>query len=272
MEPPMRYYVIANLEFSQYASTLEPSGNGHRIVGNYSHDVYAPEGFAIELAGGIAQMKIFGNLLRNNGEAGLENGVGFYIAGFGTNQDIDFGWNEIRDQGGRRAIQLFGHIAGDRMDNIRIHDNLIAGSLPLRNNILLGGTDGGTEVLGTIYVYNIIVVGSAWEGLRVNDPQGTFIIQNNVLYNNGSQGIDSNAQLHIERAGAGGITLQNNVLYAESGQTYFQFGTGVDSAVFNAVSNNLVYNAGPCRPGIQLRQRRSAVRESGGGKVRSTAR
>ena len=244
MDAAMEYYVIANLEFSQYAGTLELSGNWHRIVGNYSHDGIFSEGVVIGVTGNSAHLKIFGNLLRDNGGTGDLSGHGLYIQGFGTNQDIDFGWNQIQDQRGRRAIQLFGHTDGDRMDNIRIHDNLISGSL--RDNILLGGSDGSTDVLGTIYVYNNIIVGADWQGLRVNDPQGTVIIQNNVLYNNGSRGPDGNAQLYIERAGIGRITLQNNIVYAESGQTYYQFGPGTGPSVFNAANSNLVYNAGAC--------------------------
>jgi hypothetical protein len=248
MDEAMTYYIIANLGFTQvlspYEAMLAMSGNGHRAVGNYFYDGLAST--ALGIAGNSAHCQIFGNLLRNNGpDDNMEDGVGFYLQGFGTNQDIDFGWNQIQDQRGRRAIQLFGHADGDRMDNIRIHDNLIAGSPPLRNNILLGGSDGGTEVLGTIRVYNNIVVGSEWGGLRVNDPQGTVIIQNNVLYDNGTPGFEGNAQLFIERAGAGRITVQDNILYAESGQTYYEFGPGADSSALNA-SHNLVYNAGPC--------------------------
>lgn len=249
MDEATAYYIFANLGFTQgiapYEGILQMSGNGHRAVGNYFYD--ALSSFALGIAGNSAHYKIFGNCLRNNGAPGddLEDGVGFYVEGFGTNQDIDFGWNQIQDQHGRRAIQLFGHIAGDRMEDIRIHDNLISSSLPLRNNILLGGSDGGTEVLGTIHVYNNIVAGSVWGGLRISDPQGTVFIQHNVFYNNGSPGFEGNAQLFIERAGAGRITVQNNILYAESGQTYYEFGPGADALALNA-ANNLVYNAGGC--------------------------
>lgn len=247
MEETTAYYIFANLEFSQYAGNLNLSGSGHRAIGDYFHDVTVVDGAPIGVAGNSAHYKIFGNLLSNNGDPGTwDNGVGFYIQGFGTNQDVDFGWNQIQDEGGRRSIQLFGHSAGDRMEDIRIHDNLISGSLPLRNHILLGGSDGGTEVLGTIYVYNNIIVGADGQGLRINDPQGTVIIQNNVLYNNGSLGFDGHAQIYIERAGTGSITLQNNIVYAESGQTYYDFGPGLDPSVFNAANNNLVYNAGAC--------------------------
>lgn len=247
MDPGMNYYIFANLAFTQgltpYEGMLQMGGDGHRAIGNYFYDALSST--ALGIAGNSAHYQIFGNLMRNNGQDNWEDGVGFYVQGFGTNQDIDFGWNQIQDQRGRRAIQLFGHEDGDRMDNVRIHDNLITSSLQLRNNILLGGSDGGTDVLGTIYVYNNIIVGSDWEGLRVNDPQGTIFIQNNILYDNGALGPDSHAQIYMERAGAGRVTVENNILYAEAGETYIEFGPSTDPSALNA-THNLVYNAGVC--------------------------
>ncbi len=243
-EPSRDYYVFANLTFTQSLSPLPVTGIGHRVVGNYLHDGAFSDSGAIGVNGDTSQISILGNFLYNNGTPGNKLNHGVYIGGFGINQTIEVGWNHIQDQRGGRAIQLFGHLDGDRMDNIRIHDNLISGSE--LNNIVLGGTDGSTEVLGTVYVYNNIIVGSGDPGLRVDDPQGTVIIQNNVLYNNGSPGFNGNAQVYIQRAGVGQITLQNNILYAGPGQAYFLFEPGVDASAFNAASNNLVYNAGAC--------------------------
>ena len=240
---PRDYYVLANMAFTQSESPLSVTGIGHRVVGNYFYDGAFSDSGVVGVNGDTSQAKILGNFLRNNGQVDVKFHHGLYLGGYGINQDVELGWNQIQDQRGGRSIQLFGHVDGDRMDNIRIHDNLISGSL--RNNVLLGGSDGGTEVLGTIYVYNNIIVGSDDQGLRINDPQGTVIIQNNVFYNNGSLGYDGNAQLYIERAGIGRITLQNNIVYAESGQTYYQFEPGTDSSALNA-SHNLVYNAGVC--------------------------
>ena len=100
MDQAMLYYVIANLEFTDFAGTLELSGNGHRIVGNYSHDGIYSEGGVIGVAGESAHLKIYGNFMRDNGGTGDLAGHGLYIQGFGTNQDIDFGWNQIQDQRG----------------------------------------------------------------------------------------------------------------------------------------------------------------------------
>lgn len=242
-ENGINYYVIANLEFTGFAGTLEVRGDGHRVVGNYSHDGIYSEGAVIGITGTSSGLKIYGNFMRDNGGTGDLAGHGFYVQGFGVNQDIDFGWNEIKNQRGRRAIQLYGHLSGDRMNNINIHDNLITGSV--RNNILLGGSDGGTDVIGTIYVRNNIIANADDQGLRVNDSSGRVYIQNNTFYNNGATGYDGNAQIYIERAGAGRITVQNNILYAGAGETYYQLEPGVNSSVLNA-GNNLVYNAGAC--------------------------
>lgn len=232
----LSYYVIGNLTFTQAWEQLPLSGIGHRVIGNYFHDGAVMDGAAIGMVAS-SQIKVFGNLLRHNGEPGNKFVHGLYIQGFGTVSDIDFGWNQVQDHRGGRAIQLYGHQPNDRIDQIRIHDNLIVGSE--LNNLVLGGSDGGTEVLGTIYVYNNIVVGSGTEGLRVNDPQGTIVIQNNVFYNNGQ------SQILLERAGAGKVTLQNNILYAQSGQLYYSFESGAQPTAFKA-SHNLCFNAGVC--------------------------
>jgi hypothetical protein len=139
---------------------------------------------------------------------------------------------------------VYGHDDNDRIDNLRIHDNLISGSE--LNNILLGGSDGATDVLGTVYVYNNIIIGASDPGLRVNDPQGTVFIQNNVLYNNGTPGFaGSHAQLLVERSTAGKITLQNNIFVAGANQTYVDVDSPAGAAAIRA-SHNLCSGAGDC--------------------------
>lgn len=180
--------MFANLTFTQVSSPLPITGTGHRVVGNYLYEGAFDDSGTIGVNGNSSQINILGNLLRNNGTPDVKFHHGIYIGGFGINQDIEIGWNQVQDQNGGRAIQLFGHIDGDFMNNISIHDNLLSGSE--LNNIVLGGSDGGTDVLGTIYVYNNIITGAGDPGLRVDDPQGKVIIQNNVLYNNGAPGFD----------------------------------------------------------------------------------
>lgn len=245
LDGTMQHYVIANMRFTNYGAPLELRGNYQRIIGNYAYDGIYSNGGVIGISGDSAHYEILGNYLRNNGEPGDKlNGSGFYLQGFGTNEDIDFGWNQVQDQRGARAIQVYGHIDGDWIDNVRIHDNLLSGSE--LNNMVLGGSDGSTNILGTIYVYNNIIIGAGDPGLRVNDPNGTVIIQHNVLYNNGTPGLNgSNAQLYLERAGVGHITLRDNILYPVSPQTYLLIEAPAgDSAL--VASHNLYFNDGSC--------------------------
>ncbi len=233
------YYIIANLTFVASMNPISLSGVGHRVIGNYLHDSALDDSGALSINTDSSQIKVLGNLLSNNGTPGEKlRGHAFYIGGYGTNSDIEFGWNQIQNQEGGRSIQLYGHLANDRIEDIRIHDNLLSGAE--LNNVVLGGSDGGTEVLGTIYVYNNIIEGSGEPGLRVNDPQGTVYVQNNTFYDN------STAQIYLERAGNRRVTVQNNILYARSDQLYYSLEEwGAQSSSLNA-SNNLCFGAGDC--------------------------
>ncbi len=235
---PRDYYVLANLRLSLSSAPVGLVGRGHRLVGNDFYDgAHDPSG-VIGVGGDAAQLKIFGNLLRNNGDVDNKFRHGLYLQGFGSNRDIEFGWNHIQDQRGGRAIQLFGHADGDFMDNVRIHDNLLMSSE--LNNVTIGGTDGSTEVIGTVYFYNNIVVGGGEPGVRVNDPQGTVYIQNSTFYSN------TTSQVYLQRAGAGRVTLQNNIVDAGAGPVYYTFEPGGATSASFSASRNLVYNAGAC--------------------------
>ncbi len=238
--PSQSYYVLANLTLTEASDPVSLAGVGHRIVGNTVFAAGFDDPGSISVNTASSQLKILGNLIRDNGEAGNKLHHGFYIGGYGTNQGIEFGWNELRDQRGGRGIQLFGHLDNDWIDDVRIHDNWVSGSE--LDNIVIGGTDGATEVIGTMHVYNNIIVGAGEAGVRVNDPQGTVVIQNNVLYNNHS------AEARWQRVGAGKVTFQNNILYAAAGAAYSAFDAGGAEPSSLRTSHNLCFNAGPCAP------------------------
>jgi len=230
---PLSYYTVANLGFTAGQESLPLSGIGHRIIGNRLYDGGFSDGGAMGVNTDSADLRIYGNLLSRNGLEGEKLHHGFYPGGYGTNRNIDFGWNEISGQRGGRAIQLYGHVTGDVIDEIRIHDNVIHGSE--LNNIVIGGSDGDSDVIGTVYVFNNIISGSRGEpGLRVNTPGGRVVIQNNTFYGN------AQAQLFFEREGERRVVLQNNLLQAGPSQSYVLLsGTGaIDS------DHNLWYNAG----------------------------
>lgn len=231
----LSYIVIGNMRFGVLEDAILVIGTGQRIVGNDLSN--GGEGHKIGVFGNTTAVKILGNRMDSNGTPSGKS-YDIYIQGFGVNRDIEVGWNEIRNRQGGRSMQIYGHLAGDRVEDLRIHDNILTGCE--LNNIVMGGSDGGTEILGTVTVTGNIITGSrSAEGLRVNDPQGTVIIENNTLVGNAV------AQVYLEEAGAGRITLRNNIIVAQGGQQYYEFDAGSSSASF-APANNLVFGAGAC--------------------------
>ncbi|NRF67235.1 right-handed parallel beta-helix repeat-containing protein [Aquincola sp. S2] len=252
-EPARDHYVLANLAFTQVQSALPITGTGHRIVGNHFHDGGFSDSGTIGVNGPSSAIRILGNLLDRNGQAGEKLHHGIYLGGFGHNRDIELGWNQIRDQRGGRAVQLFGHLDGDRIDDIRIHDNRITGAE--LNNVLLGGSDASTEVLGTVQLVNNVIAGAGEAGLRIDDPDGRVTIEHNTFAGNGIRGIDGAVQLHLRRAGAGRITLRNNILAAAAGQGGVLLEAGTGAGAFAAARPNLHAGVAGCpawEPGCAL--------------------
>lgn len=233
---PLSYHVIGNIRFGEVEDAILVTGIGHRIVGNDLSN--GGIGHKVGIFGDTSAIEVLGNRFIANGVPPTKY-YAIYIQGFGVNQDIELGWNEIRDQEGR-SIQVYGHLAGDFVDDLRIHDNVLAGSD--LNNLLLGGSDGGTEILGSVSVTGNVIAGARGaEGLRINDPTGTVVIDNNTLYGNAV------AQIYLEEAGVGHVTLRDNILVAQAGQLYYEFDAGSSSASF-VPSHNLVFGGGACAP------------------------
>jgi len=233
---PLSYYVIGNVRFGEMEEAILVTGIGQRVVGNDLQD--GGIGDKVGIFGDTSAIEVLGNRLIANGVPPTKY-YAIYVQGFGVNEDIEIGWNEIRDQEGR-SIQVYGHLAGDFVDDLRIHDNLLAGSD--LNNLLLGGSDGGTEILGNVSVTGNVIAGARGaEGLRINDPNGTVVIDNNTLYGNAV------AQIYLEEAGAGHVTLRDNILVAQAGQQYYEFDAGSSPASF-VPARNLVFGGGACEP------------------------
>ena len=232
---PLSYYVVGNIRFGAMREALLVTGVGQRVVGNDLSN--GGIGDKVGVFGDTSAIKVLGNRLDSNGTPTTKF-YAIYIQGFGVNRDLDVGWNEVRNQEGR-AIQVYGHVTGDVVDDLRIHDNVIVGSE--LNNVLLGGSDGANEILGTVRVTgNIIALSRSTEGLRVNDPTGTVLIENNTFVGNAV------AQVYLEEAGTGRVTLRNNVVAAQAGQQYYTFDAGQAGPTSLVPSHNLVFGAGPC--------------------------
>ncbi len=231
---PLSYYIVGNILFGEMLEAVLVTGIGHRIVGNDLSD--GGDGDKVGVFGNTSAVKILGNRFDSNGTLGAKY-YAIYVQGFGVNRDVEIGWNEIRNQEGR-SIQVFGHVTGDRVEDLSIHDNVLEGSD--LNNLLVGGSDGANDILGTVTITGNVIAGARTaEGLRVHDPQGTVVIENNTIVGNAV------AQVYLESAGVGLVTLRNNILVAGAGQQYYELDAGASPASI-VPANNLVYGAGGC--------------------------
>lgn len=222
---------VPNLDYVTYSKftvrgrclAFQVGGRSHngRIVGN---DMWGQGGSgcvdgAIALQGNSG-WKIIGNTLHDNSSNASKYNHGIYLAGFGTNSNIEIAWNVIRNHRGGRGIQFYGHVANDSITNVRVHDNELYGVD--RDGILLGSSDGGTMGLSDVQVYNNIIYRAGrcvGFGLRVQNPTATNIeVYNNTFVDNGG-GYNScaeaaagtrEAQVGLQSLNA--LNFRNNIL------------------------------------------------------------
>ena len=241
---PLEHYVFANLVFTRMGSALPLSGVGQRVVGSCFFDGGEDDSGMIGVNGAASDIHVLGNLLVRNGAPQEKLHHAFYVGGFGVNTDIELAFDHIEGQEGGRAVQVFGHLAGDWVDGLSIHDNFLAASE--LNNVTLGGSDAGdAPLLGDVEVYNNVIIGAGAEGLRINDPGGNFTIRHNTLHAN------AGAQVRVDRAGVQHILFDNDLLSAAAGQSYVTFDpANADSSALSA-SHALCFGNGPCDAWIQ---------------------
>jgi len=221
---------IAGNDISSYSggtsNTHFSGGSGGQtnfyFYGNYSHDA------AVDKRGE------FGN-----------SAYGAYFQGFGKHNYIYVAWNEFSYNPNGRGIQVYGHMTGDSIDNLYIHDNWIHHNG--KTGIVLGGGDGqgAYEFVKKCYVYNNIInnnsINYAWYpgilagGLGDGGNLGEWYIYNNTFYQNESGSIQISSNGQDPRR----VDIKNNIFYPESGDAYVS-----GSGSWLTGSNNCYYNSG----------------------------
>lgn len=191
--------------------------NGSRVVGN---EVW---GSSRECQDGVIGManasgiKILGNVVHDNGSMKQDHGI--YVQGFGANRDVEIAWNSVENQTGGRAIQVYGHEAGDVVERLSIHDNVL-GEID-RDGILIGWTDADVLHVKDVRIWNNLIVRAGrceGHGIRLDNQTAEGVsIFHNTLVDNGmgdrscaeSSG-EPEAQVGIENAAV--VNLRNNIL------------------------------------------------------------
>lgn len=250
-DPVFEYVTVAKLEMLPTCLVLETGTSRHiRIVANEITGSRAECADGTIAIGGGSDIHVLGNDIHDNGGPKLKSCV--YLSGFGDSHDIEVAYNRLHEQGGGRAIQMYGHLDDDTIRNVWIHSNEI--SEVDRDAILVGATDANVLHAHDILISNNIIrragrcVGWA---IRVDNPTAENIqIVHNTLVSNGmgNQACDESvgepmAQIGVERGRS--VSILDNILVSEGRGGLVQI---LDPRAAIRCSHNLYYGDGDaCR-------------------------
>jgi hypothetical protein len=177
-----------------------------RFVGNSGHTTSGGKtSFAFDGQALSNNLKLYGNYwcdtgVNTRGEIAPQKGYAIYLQGYGQQQNIDIGWNELSYNSQGRGLQIYGHLGTDHITNVYVHDNDMSHNA--FTGAVLGGGDpmsfGPYNFVGDIYVWNNIFsdngldhTGGNWAGLLVGGEDssvgsygGNYQIYNNIFVNN----------------------------------------------------------------------------------------
>jgi len=226
------------------------SDDNIRIIGN---DISSLDGGSSNThfaggAGGQANFYFYGNYshdagVTSRGSKGA-SAYGAYFQGFGNHRNIYVGWNEFCYNPVGRGLQCFGHVTGDRMENVHIHDNYFHHNG--KTGAVLGGGDpsGGSaySFMRQCYFYNNIIsengkYASTYSGIFIGGYQtggngGEWYIYNNTFHRN------TGGEIAMpQEAAPNKVVVKNNIFYPVQGSPYYVGKTGS----FYSGSNNCYY-------------------------------
>lgn len=248
-DQPFEYVTIAKLTLLPTCLGIETLMSRHvRIVANEIAGARVNCGDSQITVGGGFDVRILGNDLHDNGR---EKVSAIYLSGFGQSHDIEIAYNRVREQSGGRGIQIYGHLPGDSVTNVRIHSNEI--SQIDRDGIVIGASDADVLRVSDVRIYNNVITRAGrcvgW-AVRLDNPLAENVqIAHNTLVDNGagdrrcyeSLG-EPAAQIGIERARS--VTIENNLLVARGRATLVQL---LDPNAVTGCANNLYAGRGaPC--------------------------
>ncbi|MGH7436801.1 MAG: choice-of-anchor Q domain-containing protein [Polyangiaceae bacterium] len=245
------YWVLSGLTLRGEIEALDFEGtaDGWRVIGN---DLSCPNGTGLSgcIVGGDGttphDLKLFGNVV-HDAAANVTTVTKYYHGIYLASNDLEIAWNEVRDGKTCRGIQ-FHDSAGPNLYGLSVHDNLVHGTVcdginfatvdpsqgkvEAYNNVVydvgLGPDPGdGSSDYACIYVANITNAGDA--------GSGNVHLYNNTLYNCGARKTSASGAL-ARAAGPVGIQMDDNLVLATSGESYF---SGDSTSVTG--SNNLFF-------------------------------
>jgi|GEM_PF-317452 len=220
-----------------------------RFIGNEISLLPDAGSDGVEFCGYQTYFSFYGNYSHDAGGSNPPGRMyGLYLGGYGVSHDIDIGWNEFSSNANGRGMQIYGHLVGDSLDQVFVHDNYFHDNG--LTGAILGGGDGGSnyEFIKNLYFYNNIVAnngirpGEPHDGIRLDGGLswggwgGNFRIYNNTFYNN----TEGEVEWYLP-SGATPIraSFMNNIFITAS-----QYNTNSCNSTVCSGSNNAYYGMG----------------------------
>ena len=250
------YWVISQLTLRGETEALDFSGGAQnwRVIGN---DISCPNGTG--LSGCVTDsednqapgLKFYGNVV-HDAASRVGSVTKYYHGIYLSSNHIELAWNTVRDGKTCRAIQIHDSGAPNNYD-ISIHDNVIHGTVCDGINLATVDTSQGPVVLYNNLIYDVGLGpdpadgSSLYAGVYVANTtnagsagSGTVQVFNNTMYNCGPEG-PSSAGAVVLASGPVGIQMDNNLIYALTGESYIGRDSGSSPKITG--SNNLLFGS-----------------------------
>ncbi len=133
---------IANVELGGVSCARRGTKTDTRFVNLYCHDQASSNSGACGNWGTTVKLRVFGFVTENTGVDRKNTAHSLYNQGRGRSADIEFGWITVRNHIGGAGFAVYGHTAGEVIEDIYIHDMLLDNACQLQNCLNIAATDG----------------------------------------------------------------------------------------------------------------------------------
>jgi beta-glucanase (GH16 family) len=258
---PLHDWVVAEVTVNSYAYPMYMA-SGYGPVNNIRwialNAVQHSNASALDTERPGSTWRFYGNLVDGTGD-GSSKAYAIYIGGgFGNGpvSDVDIGWNQLSRSKRGKGVQAYGHMTGDTLSGLKVHDNLVFGNC--MSGLEIGGSDANVPFIQDATIWNNVLynnggcdpTSTAYWGMEIHNQNstgahgGTFLIYNNTFYQNGAPSLNGGGELDINELPQS-VVLKNNVFYTyASGTLGYIDWEGTNPQANVSGSNNVWFNRG----------------------------
>jgi hypothetical protein len=194
----LRDFTIANLEMDCGGSkrtlaikAIASKKINLRVVGNYVHDAHPGMSGALGEFSETENLYVLGNRVENTGIVGGKNAHAIYHGGRGESSNVNINYNTIINHSGGRAIQVYGHQAGESLTKLTIKGNHIK-DINGKTGIILSSSDQPKHLpyndpkkgwIKDAVIEDNTIENVTGPGIEIRNSGINILIKRNVIFN-----------------------------------------------------------------------------------------